>query len=80
MARSVRVQLDDDLDAAVRASGVSVTELVRRGLTVKTRAKRAVAPKAPAGVPLTRTGDPCPHPKARVNKGLCGGGGTRVLS
>lgn len=80
MARSVRIQLDDDLDAAVRASGVSVTELVRRGLSVKVRAKRTVSSKVAAGVPLTRTGDPCPHPKSRVHKGLCGGCGTRVPS
>jgi hypothetical protein len=80
MARKVTIRLDDDLDAAVAASGVAVAELIRRGLTVKARAGRTAPLKAAAGVPLTRTGDPCPHPKTRVHKGLCGGCGTRVAS
>jgi hypothetical protein len=66
MARSVRVQLDDDLDAAVKASGVSVTELVRRGLTVKARAKRAPAPRVTPGVPSPR-----PVIRARTRKHGC---------
>ena len=87
------VYLSSELAAAWKASGRSLTDLVRAGLAADTepieatlrRVIREEIAALPAGAGLLPSrpahsgpaGD-CPHPKARVHKGLCGACGTNV--
>lgn len=73
------VYLTEDLAAAAKAAGVSLSELIRRGLAAGepeplealirrvVREELTAAKGSPAG-----NAQPCPHPKARISKGLCG--------
>jgi hypothetical protein len=59
------VYLDDDVQAAVKASGVPLAELVRRGLgTAAAAPAQAPAPAqaaaSPAGPLVLPPGEPCP--------------------
>ena len=88
------VYLSSELATAWKASGRSLTDLVRAGLAADTepieatlrrviREEIAALPLAadlPLGRPSRSGADAgeCPHPKARVIKGLCGACGTNV--
>jgi hypothetical protein len=49
MGQRTSVYLDDDLHAAVKASGIPLAELVRRGLTASSPSEEAVPAPAPTG-------------------------------
>ncbi len=63
MSQRTSVYLDDGLQAAAKASGVPLAELVRRGLAASTApasqpsVEDVVPPPFPSGLP---NGDPCP--------------------
>jgi hypothetical protein len=61
MGQRTSVYLDDDLHAAVKASGVPLAELIRRGLgTAAPAPAQPPAPAAPAGPLAHPPGEPCP--------------------
>jgi pyruvate dehydrogenase E2 component (dihydrolipoyllysine-residue acetyltransferase) len=61
MGQRTSVYLDDDLHAAVKASGVPLAELIRRGLGTTAPAQaQPPAPAAPAGPLALPPGEPCP--------------------
>jgi len=89
MGRKTSVYLSDEISGRVKASGLPIAELVRRGLdageppeleaTLRRVIRQELASPGHAGLPAQPADDEeCPHPKARINKGLCGNCGTYV--
>ena len=84
------IYLPADVAEAAAVSGLSLSELVRRGLAslpgARLEAKRVRAAAAASTAhdkrpladtrPLNRLGEPCDHPRARVLRGLCSACGT----
>lgn len=93
MGKKTSVYLDDDLAAAVAESGEGIAVLIRRGLGTEavTVASAATAAAEAVRAALAEDlrlivrqevrealGGDCPHPPARVLKGLCGACGEHV--
>jgi hypothetical protein len=62
MGQRTSVYLDDDLAAAVKASGIPLAELVRRGLAASTAPAAQAAPAVPAATSLAAIPDGEPSP------------------
>jgi hypothetical protein len=63
MGTRTSVYLDDDLKAAVKASGVPLAELIRRGLTAEADRGAHIPEKnlvKPGSLPGLPAGEPCP--------------------
>ena len=86
MGSKSSVYLTDEMAARWRATGLPLSEILRRGLdageppAIEVIVRRVIREElAEAGSPRERAGPPdCPHPKARVHKGLCGACGTHA--
>jgi hypothetical protein len=80
MGKRTSVYLTDELAAAVKASGVPLAELVRRGLAATPMLpfddQPADGPSGDRPAP-DNAGDACAHPPGRILKGLCMACGTR---
>jgi hypothetical protein len=81
VGKRTSVYLSDDLAAAVRASGVPLGELIRRGLEAdigRAIAQTAAAAQEPVPAAAVAVTTPpkarrrCPHPGTRVIGGWCG--------
>jgi hypothetical protein len=89
MGRRRSVYLSDEVDAAITAAGLTLPEVIRRGLAITAATAGAATPDATAR-PRKGARSPvkdrqsrpspedCPHPRARVYKGLCGACGGNV--
>jgi hypothetical protein len=84
VGKKTSVYLSDELAGRVKASGVAPADLIRRGLdagqpepleTLLRRVLRAVLDEWASEHAAQQD---CPHPQARVHKGLCGACGTCV--
>jgi hypothetical protein len=89
MNHKTSVSLPLDLIERWHASGLSLPEIVRRGLDatapephpVEEPLRRVIREELAAVTVSARAGsqrDDCPHPKARIVKGLCNACGTNV--
>jgi hypothetical protein len=82
VGRKTSVYLSDELAERVRASGVSPAELIRRGLDAgEPEPLEVMLRRVLASVLGDRDAPPepeCPHPKARIVKGLCNACGSYV--
>jgi hypothetical protein len=82
VGKKTSVYLSDELAERVRASGASPAELIRRGLDAAGPEPLEVMLRRVLTAVLEERDAPaqadCPHPKARIVKGLCNACGTYV--
>ena len=84
MGKKTSVYLSDEQAERLRASSLPLAEVIRRGLDavapeqpdLEAMLRRIIREELAAVVPAAS--DDCPHPPARINKGLCGNCGTYV--
>lgn len=78
MGKRTSIYLTTELAAAISASGKPLAELLWRGLDSLPLADQAELRLTPGEVQQLEAALDCPHPRARVHKGLCGLCGTNV--